>query len=161
MFTLLLSTSTISKRGPSVRVYFSPRSDRSHSESPGKAWTPEHSEKGFPDQLLDFPTSGQVAMFQFELPTDAVDLKIGVSRFPAKETEPNLPLWASVSSIGQHDVMVLTALLPNVVVGNVMHAGKTGFTPAVKNCVARCADGTAAQGCVTCTFEDVTIKLCC
>jgi hypothetical protein len=160
MFTLLLSTSTISKSGPSVRVYFSPHSDQPKPDATAKAWTPDHLARELPDRVLDFPPPGQVAFFQFELPIAAVDLKIGVSTLPAKETKPNLPLWASVSSIGQHDVMVLTALLPNVVVGNVTHAGKTGFT-AVKNCIARCADGTASQGCVTCTFEDVTIKLCC
>jgi len=161
MVNLILSTPKLVGWEPSIRLFFSPYSGPAKPEPPAKFWTPTTSGDAFPDLLLDFPKAGEVTTFQFELAAKAVLVQIGVSRAPSRAIKPSsVPLWAAVA-LGEDDTLTLTAIEPKMVVGNVMHSRiPTGFTPAL-NCVARCADGTSGQGCVTCTFEDVTIKLCC
>lgn len=64
---------------------------------------------------------------------------------------------AFIPRLSVDDEIVITALDQTTAIGNVIHRSPR----AHNDCEVRCADGTSSQGCVTCTADGVTIKLCC
>jgi hypothetical protein len=61
-----------------------------------------------------------------------------------------------------NDTLHMMAVSPTLFLGNVYHGPRFFSAFATREpCIATCADGTSAQGCVTCTEGTITVKVCC
>jgi hypothetical protein len=112
---------------------------------------PSHIEHAF-FELTGYPTQIETALYPDE-PAVRFDV------FGAVETQTG-KVGFSLKNIFSNDVLHMNALSRQFFVGNVFHNAH-GVPKSHAPCVATCANGQSAQGCVTCVQGDVWVKICC
>ncbi len=66
----------------------------------------------------------------------------------------------SLKNLFSNDTLHMIALSRRLFLGNVFHVTH-GVPTSHAPCVATCANGKSAQGCVTCVQGEIMVKICC
>jgi hypothetical protein len=105
-----------------------------------------------------FPAPGQIRSLQFPNVSAAVIADLDATIEVGKES-----LGFKYLGLGGDDSILFTSLDSSRFFGNVVH-GLSRFGPRfapLAPCIARCADGRSAPGCVECAAGAITAKICC
>lgn len=94
-----------------------------------------------------------MAAFYLDEPALPVDV------FGTVETQTS-KLTFSLKNLFSNDTLHMNALSRQLFLGNVFHQAY-GVPASHARCVATCANGQSAQGCVTCVQGEIMVKICC
>jgi hypothetical protein len=107
-------------------------------------------------RIIDFTHWDKPTTDHFELPENYKSVDLGIS-ISTKSTSFEDHHGLIASHLGRDDTLVVTAVAPNFILGNILHNRRYED----EGCEVRCADGKASQGCITCQVGDVYMRLCC
>ena len=101
-------------------------------------------------------------------PASQLPQGVPIDQHPLRLTlNARLDTFAGTAAFGfrnllSNDILHVFAVSAQMFLANVLH-GPRGTVPRTlaTRCIARCANGKSAHGCVTCVHRNITVKVCC